>query len=250
MASEEDEQSPFTRPGFIIAAAMLFLIIVGGVGIAIFGGNKDKTPTATPTPSPTLTAEPDPEPTADTAQASVCGLNGEVVEEARLTSAPEAEWDYQDTTAYPISAEYGPGKVSDEGYRYCFARNPEGAVFAAANAVVQASDLEIMTKWLNYFVADTPEGKEWLSDDEVSNDGSLSGIRTAVEGFRLLAYDGTRARVDMASSVTVEGQTHYISIIYPLVWESGDWRLEVTDAAAPTDVAQLPDVARYISWGA
>jgi len=246
MASEEDEQSPFTRPGFIIAAAMLFLIIVGGVGIAIFGGNKDKTPTATPTPSATLTAEPDPEPTADTAEASVCGLNGEVVEEARLTSAPEAEWDYQDTTAYPTSDEFGPGEVSDEGYRYCFARNPEGALFAAANAVVQATDMDTIGSWLDYFIADGPNREAVLSEGAGGEAGQ--GSRIEVVGFRLLSYDGYTANVDVAVRGSAGGEVANLSMVYSPGWEAGDWKLDVPNASAPINVANIPDLSGYITW--
>src|SRR5699024_2417540 len=243
MVSDEDDQSPFTRPRFIVAAAMLFLIIAGGVGIAIFGGNKEKSPTATPTPTATLAVEAEPDASTDVLDGSVCGLEGQELD-GKVSKGPEADWDYQGVMAYPSSEEYGP--AAEENYRYCFQRSPEGAVFAAANADEQCSDLEIMLEWLNNFVADTPEGKQWLH--EVSDEGSLAGSRTAIAGFRLLEYDGMRSRVDMASRVTVDGQTSYVSIIYPLVWEDGDWKLEVTDAEAPTDVAQLPDLAGYVAW--
>ena len=44
MASEDDEQSPFTRPGFVASTVVVFLLVVGGVGVAVFGGDKDEPP--------------------------------------------------------------------------------------------------------------------------------------------------------------------------------------------------------------
>jgi hypothetical protein len=38
-------------------------------------------------------------------------------------------------------------------------------------------------------------------------------------------------------------------MVYLLAWEAGDWKLSVTDPNAPINVANIPDLAGYISWG-
>lgn len=169
--------------------------------------------------------------------------------EGTLSAAPAAEWAFQDTTAYPTSPEFGPGETNADGVRYCFQHSPEGAVFAAANAVVQGSDSELVGAWLDYFVADGPHRDAVLSQG-AGTGGSGQGVRVEVAGFRLLAYDGQTARVDVAVRGATGGQTVNLSMVYLLVWEGGDWKLSVTDPNAPINVANIPDLAGYISWGA
>ena len=67
---------------------------------------------------------------------------------------------------------------------------------------------------------------------------------------KLFPYDGDSARIDVAVRGSASGKTLNLSMVYPLVWEDGDWKLNVTDASAPIDVATIPDLAGYITWGA
>jgi hypothetical protein len=247
MATEDNEQSPFTRPGFIVAAVVVALIVVLGVVIGIVNATRDD-PDPAPTSSASTSAAPTSEPTEAAGGASVCGLAGEVLD-GSLTTAPDAEWQYQDTTAYPTSAEFGPGDTNADGVRYCFQHSPEGAVFAAANAVVQGSDSETMEAWLEYFLAEGPNRAAVLAQG-AGTDTSAQGVRVEVAGFRLLAYDGDTARVDVAVRGATGGQTVNLSMVYTLVWEAGDWKLQVTDPNAPINVANIPDLTGYISWEA
>ncbi|WP_146750806.1 hypothetical protein [Actinomyces sp. Z5] len=193
--------------------------------------------------------------TAGVASTSVCGLTGEVTVQARLAKAPDVDyWDYQGTTAYPVSEQYGPGATADTGYRYCFQHSPEGAVFAAANAVAHgdASDSDIVS-WMTYFLAEGHSREELLSqdvDDNSGGTGSTQGTRTQVSGFKLLSYDGQNAKVDVAVTGSVNGQVVYLSMVYELVWEDGDWKLVVDDPVAPINVATIPSVAGYIAMAA
>ncbi len=137
MAEDNEQQSPFTRPGFVAATVVIALIVVLGLVIVIVNMTRDDPDPAPPTSTsaePT-TAAPTSEPPEAAGGASVCGLPGEVLE-GTLSAAPAAEWAFQDTTAYPTSPEFGPGETNADGVRYCFQHSPEGAVFAAANAVV------------------------------------------------------------------------------------------------------------------
>lgn len=147
--------------------------------------------------------------------------------------------------AYPTSSKAGPADIKS-GVRTCFQHSPEGALFAAANAVVQGSDKATVKAWLDYFVTGSAR-------DEVLSAGAgsstASGIRVKIVGFRVLAYDGSSARIDVAVRGSASGKTINLSMVYPLVWENGDWKLNVTDASAPIDVATIPDLAGYISWG-
>ena len=264
--TENNERGPFGRPGFIAAALVVALIAVLGIVVGVTNMLRDDSapesasaasgaaPTTEAGSTSSAAAEDSTEGSEDSASTSVCGLTGEVTEQARLAKAPDVDyWDYQGTTAYPVSEQYGPGATAETGYRYCFQHSPEGAVFAATNAVAHgdASDTDIVS-WLTYFVAKGHARDELLSqdiDDESGSAASSQGTRTQVSGFRLLSYDGQNARVDVAVTGSVDGQVVYLSMIYDLVWEDGDWKLIVDDPTAPISVATIPSVAGYIAMG-
>lgn len=249
MATDDNEQSPFTRPGFIAAAVLVALVVVLGIVIAIVNATRSDDPDPTPepsSPSPTTSTAPTSEPSNVAGGASVCGLEGEDLT-GTLSTAPGAEWAYQGTTAYPTSAEFGPGDTDGDGVRYCFQHSPTGALFAAANAVVQGTDPNTVLAWLTYFVAEGPAREELLASGAGS--AGTEGARVQIAGFRVLAYDGETATVDVAVRGSSAGQNVNLSMVYRLIWEAGDWKLQVDDPAAPIDVATIPDLAGYISWG-
>ncbi len=248
MATDDDgQENPFTRPGFIAAAVVIALVVVLGIVLVVVNARDDDDPGPTPSSPVGTSAAPTTNPTVAAGGESVCGLTGEVLT-GTLTTAPDAEWEYQGTIAYPTSTTYGPGDTTPEGVRHCFQHSPEGALFAAANAVVQGSDAGTVGTWLEYFIAEGPHREAVLSAGAGSGT-SRSGVRLAIAGFRVLAYDGETARIDVAVRGGTGGQTVNLSMMYALAWENGDWKLAVSDPSAPIDVASLPDVVGYVSWG-
>ena len=245
MAEDTDQKNPFTRTGFVLAAVVVALVVVLGVVVGVVNATRSD-PESQSSPSPSeSSAAPTADESAAAGGASVCGLSGEVLS-GSISTAPAAKWEYQGTVAYPTSSEAGPADTKN-GVRTCFQRSPEGALFAAANAVVQGSDEATVKRWLDYFVTGSARDQV-LSAGAGSSTGS--GTRVEIAGFRVLAYDGDSARIDVAVRGSASGTTLNLSMVYPLVWEDGDWKLNVTDASAPIDVATIPDLAGYITWGA
>jgi len=240
----EQQQSPFTHPGFIIAAIVVAIIVVLGIVVGINATRDQASPS--PTTEPTDVAAPTDEPSPVARGASVCGLEGQKLS-GTVSTAPEAQWEFQGTTAYPTSPTYGPGETDENGVRYCFQHSPEGALFAAANAVVQGSDATTSPAWIEYFLSTETPNRSALLDQVPA--GTPSSIRMTVAGFRLLAYDGTSARVDVAVQATGSGNTVLASAVYDLVWEAGDWKLLPQDLSNPLRLAEIPDTAGYIGWG-
>lgn len=247
MDTGDTQKSPLHRPGFILAAAAIAVILVLGVVLAVTQMNKPKTDAGTvPAPATTAAARPS---SPGTAQAvpedSVCGLKQGKLEGA-LSKAPATEWKYLGASAYPSSSEYGPGAAGDGGYLHCFQRSPEGAVFAAANAVVQGSQPN-SDEWLDYFLAETPGREAAMS--EAGSASETSDVRLQIQGFRLLSYTGSEASVDIAARVTPDGQSILGSMVYDLKWEAGDWKLVVQDdGTLSNDLQIVPDLAGYVSW--
>lgn len=249
MATDTDEQSPFTRPGFIAAAIVVALVVVLGIVIAIVaatrGDDADTNPTTAPTSS-NAAPTPETEAPADNGDAaSVCGLEG-VELEGTLTVAPEATWEYQGTAAFPAAKSIGPGETDPAGFRYCFQHTPEGAVFAAAYASIVSTDPAVVPSWIEYFTAPGPYRDQLIPTSAGS--GEATDLRIRIAGFRLLAYDGATASVDVAMVSSVDGQSVNLSAVYPLVWVDGDWKLS-TDTPEPGSVVSIPDLVGYVPWG-
>lgn len=254
MTTEEtNEQNPFTRPGFLMAAAFVALLVTAGIVLGVFAMNRDDTPeSSTPTVTASDNAEtPSESPTSDgtgaAADASVCGLpEGDGA--TRLDQAPATEWQYQGTTAYPTSEAAGPGATSEEQVRYCFQRSPEGALYAAANGLVQATDPAVTEPWMNQFLAEGTYRDQILADNETSSEGSSSGSRMTIAGYKILQYNDDSAVVDVAVNASTQGQNVVGSFVYSLVWQEGDWKLSA-ETLSPFAFQTLPDLAGYISWG-
>lgn len=243
MADEENEQSPFSRPSFIVAAIVVAALVVAGVIVGVNVATRDNGDgEATPAPTST-TAAPSAEPTADAGGASVCGLDGEKLT-GTVTATPEADWQYQGTTAYPTSSTFGPADSDPSGVRTCFQHSPEGALFFAANAIVQGSDPATATAWAEYALADGQY------HDTLAAELGATGAqgRMSIEGFRVLNYDGDTARVDLAVSTSSGSQPVRVSGVYELVWQDGDWKIS-TDVAEPLNIAAIPDTSGYTPWG-
>jgi len=243
MAADDDERSPFTRPGFIAAAFVVVLVVVLGIVLVVVNANDDD-PGPTPTSSGT-SAAPTTEPTAVAGGESVCGLRGEVLN-GTVTTAPDAEWEYVGTVAYPTSETYGPAENDPAGFGYCYQRSPEGALFAAAQAVAQGA-VPDNRAWIEYFAAEGPFREQLLA--EGTGGSSSEGTRLRIAGFRVLSYDGETARIDLAGEgSTAEGSITF-SAVYDLVWQGGDWKVS-TDTATPFDFASIPNFVGYVAWGA
>ena len=243
MAEDETTQSPFTRPWFIIAAVLVAVVVVAGVILAIWTATRGDNPPPTD-PSSAPTAAPSATPTADAGGASICGLDG-VDLTGTVTTAPDAEWEYQDVYAYPVSATAGPGETADEGYRYCFQHTPEGALFAAANMLVMSfGGAESRQQFLEYALSEGSYRDQLLSDVGTGGDGD---VRAEIAGFRVLSYDGETARIDVAFRGSSQGQSVNGSTVFELVWEAGDWRLDANNAE-PARLAQIPDLSGYVPW--
>ncbi|MBM3714652.1 MAG: hypothetical protein FJW64_02775 [Actinobacteria bacterium] len=243
---DETQQTPFARPGFIVGAVLVAALIVAGVFLTILNLNRGSD-TAPPVPgsssSATSSAAPSPTATEGAGGISVCGLAGEVLS-GTVTTAPDSTWEYQDVFAYPTSPTYGPGATAPQGYRYCYQHSPEGAVFAAANTTIGLfGDVEARRSLLEYALTNGTYRDALLSEVGTSS----SDVRASIAGFRVLSYDGSSARVDVAFRGTAQGQAVNGSAVLDLTWWQGDWKINA-DNAEPFRLAQLPDTSGYITW--
>lgn len=247
MADENTGKSPYAKPGFIAAAVVVAILAIIAVVVIINGLREPDEPTgsADPTPEATESAAPS-DSESDEGGASVCGLD-EVEMSGTLDTAPEAEWKYLDTVAFPASDTAGPGNDDPAETMNCFARTPEGAVFAAAAGMAQLSSPVHNVGWIESNIVDGPVKDQMLSSAQGGGTASDGQSRTKFSGFKLLSYDGNTARVDLGVTGTGNGNSVYMSMIVPLVWEDGDWKMDFSDTDA-REPAELPNLAGYAMW--
>jgi hypothetical protein len=238
--TENDNHNPFTRPSFILSAALIVALIAAVLVIAFLprNGNDEATPSTPATSASTPTPEP-----SSTQQAagdgSVCGLPES--EETALGSAPETEWELTGRIAVPTaSTTIGPGLVNDAGVRSCFAHSPSGALFAAANifGLVSSGNQQAV---LQELAADSPARNQELEQLET---GASSATQAQIKGFQLQNYTQLAATVDLGIELS-SGAVGSVPI--PLIWEDGDWKLNVTEGGI-SGSQQLTDLSAYIPW--
>lgn len=237
--AEPGGSSPWTRPRFVIAAAVVALIAVFAVVLAVTRPGSDAGTAAPPqTSPPPATASSTPVP-----DASVCGLQpGD--QSVPVTAPTDTEWELVGTVAAPTAPDtIGPGRI-DDGLRTCFARSPLGALYAAVNFLATSSDPHLRLRTAEDLAAQGA-GREAAINllQEGDPGGSDSGLQVA--GFSFLNYDQYSAVVDIA--MTVDSTVVHLPV--SLRWEGGDWKVVLPPTGQPFDAIQpLPDLTGYIPW--
>ena len=232
-----EEQSPLTKPKFIISAVVVAIIVALGIILALVpkGGG-------TPSPGPT-NAGPSTgsSQTSATTAASVCGLpSGDQTKPA--TEPADTKWELVGKIAAPTSPKrFGPGKTESNGLRSCFAHSPTGALFAGANVVILSSsgrnDLV-----LQHLTVDSPERDKMLQSPAAANNSGSPSFQLA--GFKVTDYSGDRAVIEYGFKVS-NGTFGSLPVV--LQWADGDWKA-VPPASGQPEGKQLADLSGFIPW--
>lgn len=237
------ESNPFTKPGFIIAAALVVALIAAAVVIFLLPkgqGNARPAPgTAEPGSSATTS------PTAHAAAGkSVCGLPSST--ETALGAAPESKWELVGKMTAPTEPKtFGPGVTDEDGFRSCFAKSPTGALYAAANilALGSSGDPVLNRKATDKLLMPGP-GRDIARAD--SSTKSTSNTTVQFRGFVIKSYSPSAANVDLAFQ-TDKGMLGHA--VLPLQWADGDWKLAIADSGQLiNEMAQLRDLSGFIAW--
>lgn len=234
------ESNPFTKPGFIIAAALVVALIAAAVVIFLIPkgqGNAQPAPTES---SSAATASP----SASAASGkSVCGLPAG--KETALGSAPKSKWELVGTMAVPTDpSTAGPGTVGKEGLRSCFAQSPTGALYATANIWAASFNGSAKQVYLD-LAADSPTRDKAVQAIKDGKDvGGGSSPKVQIAGFIIHSYTSTAAVVELALKSPDGG---YGALSTSLLWEDGDWKLDMPAAGGGT-VRPISDLSSFIPW--
>ena len=238
------ESNPFTKPGFIIAAALVVALIAAAVVIFLLPngqGNAQPAPASSGSSnsaSPSASAGPG---------KSVCGLSAS--SETALGTAPDTKWVLVGKMATPTEPEtFGPGVTDKDGFRSCFSRSPTGALYSAVNLVALGSS---KSPEMNVKLADKMmvpgTGRDAARKQAATLDTSTGPNESIqVKGFILKSYTPTDANVDIAFQTPAGGFVH---AVLPLQWVDGDWKVKVSDTGQLiNEVAAVRDLSGFIPW--
>lgn len=230
---QEEAPSPFTRPGFIASAAVLGLILVVGVVAMLL-------PRSTPTaPAPAA-------PSAVVAAPAGCSLPaGDQTPPA--TAPTGTSWVLVGRMAAPHDpATFGPAGSTSSGLGSCYAHNPTGALYAAANFVAACTDPGPGRQLAAARELTAPgPGRDQLVATVAGGSVGASSGGVQLAGFVFLSYTPTAATVDLA--VTAAGKYAHLPIA--LAWTGTDWAVQVPlNGAVFGGTAALPDLTGFVAW--
>jgi len=222
----------------VVAGAVILLVAVVLAAVVVLVttlGRDDSDPSASPTAPPSVA------PTSDSADASVCGLDG-YEETDTLDQAPENDWELVGTVAAPTDPDgAGPGVV-EGGVRSCFAHTAEGALFMAVNFAAMGTDASLRDR-LPYLVVPGP-GRDALL--VAGSEESSSTFRAQVAGFKIASYTADEATIDLAVQYS---SGDLVSVPMKLTWVEGDWKVQMTEEGRlPLSPAPLTTLGSYIPW--
>lgn len=244
-ASAADAKSPWTRPGFIAAAAIVAIILILGVVIAFSGGSGDERPGRdSRAPAPAASS---PTPRGD-ADASVCGLDAG--DQAVPTSAPRATWQLVRRFAAPTAPKSaGPGRI-DDGLRSCFAHSPVGALYAAVNVIAMTASDDLRAPFIRQLtVPGVGRDRAIASLGQEPSSAQNASTALQVAGFAIKDYRPRSAAVDLAFRVDSGTSAGYVHLALALRWLAGDWKLALPDTGQPFDgMARISDLTGYVPW--
>jgi len=237
--------SPFTKPGFIIAAALVVALLAATVVIFLLPKGDA---TAQPAPaSPSSSASATPSAPADAAGKSVCGLPSS--NDTALGTAPTSKWELVGKMAVPTDPKaVGPGTTDADGFRSCFAHSPTGALYAAMNvAALGSSGAPELEKKLADKLLVPGAGRDAALRETNAGGGSSGNSTTIqVQGFLVKSYSPSEANLDLAFKTDTGALAH---TTISMRWMDGDWKVKPADDGVTfSNVSQLRDLSGFILW--
>lgn len=239
------ESNPFTKPGFIIAAALVVALIATAVVIFLLPKGQDNAQPA-PASSPD-SASAAPAKSADAAGKSICGLPSST--ETALGTAPKSKWELVGKMAVPTDSKTsGPGLTDADGFRSCFAHSPTGALYSAINvgALGSAGSPQLEVKLADKLLVPGVGRDAAMKEAASSSASSGSDTTIQVKGFSIKSYTASEANVDLAFETNKGVLVH---TILSMRWMDGDWKVKPADDGVTfSGVSQLSDLSGFILW--
>jgi hypothetical protein len=236
--SREQSGSRWTQRGFVLAAALLAVVILAALLIFVTSpGSHDGGSSGAPKENANGA------PPAKDPDASVCGLPAGGQQAPAVP--PEADWELVGTIAAPTARVTGPG-IQQGKRRLCFAHSPTGALFAAVNFVATSAAAKGDPAILRELTAKGAARDESIQADARSPGGYATAGGVQLAGFRIASSSADEATVDLAFALRDKG---YARLPLSLRWERGDWKIIVPTAEGPfAGLETLATLSGFVPW--
>jgi hypothetical protein len=245
-------RQPWTKPGFVLAAAFLGLACVVGLGAALFSPSTPDQGSRSTGETARAPNDVGPAPTAPSTVESVRSGNppGPVATNV-LTQAPDGvTWQLLGQVALPFSPTAGPHRVTKttaSGYEH----SPAGALIAVAQLVTRASSTSGRSIWeptiTDQFIPGADRDRLLIAlrgqPDERAEPGELAQIA----GFIYQSYSPDTAVIGL----TMHGASGYYVGTVTAQWRDEDWRLVAPPGGSWASVVRrTADLSGVVKWGA
>lgn len=221
------QKKNLSRP-LLAAAVVVVLLAAIGIGWMLGRGGSDE-PTQPVTASQGSSAS-----TSNGETAGSCGLPAG--SDAAPTEPPEATWEVVRGATVPRSPEFGPTEVTNDGDRSCYARNPTGALFAAASFIGMPLDV--------YLEHVTPGPYKDLYEGVEIPEPTPGEVLT-VRGFKVEPKGADRVTVTLVTSLSTG--TTMTAAAGDMVWKDGDWMVDGQQEDQGS--TKLTNLDGYVEWG-
>lgn len=234
--SAKDHESPFAKRGFLISAGIIVVIAVLAVVYLLLPSAGQ--PAAVQPTQPEASNVPSSSSSVDDG-ASVCGLaaGDQRLPGLELTS----KWEILGRAAVPTEPQsVGPGKV-DGSVRTCFAHNPTGALYAAANFFGTSTVSEGGKIMVENLSAPNPTRDKYIASPPPFSTGD-SEVSVQIAGFQVHSFTQEAAAIVLGIKNSNGGLG---ALTIPLKWVAGDWKV---DLASFGRLAPIDSLADFIPW--
>jgi hypothetical protein len=231
--------SPWTRPGFLIAAVLVGLIVISGIVIAITRDGSDL--------APPLSAGPV-APTGDDNTPTALPTKIPTKAPAGVT------WQLVGQSAVPVSKTVGPRTIT-ETTASGFAHTPEGALIAAAQLAIRGGYSAGRKSWeptITKQFAPSADRDLLLTGlkqqpEPTGQPGSLSPLT----GFIYQSYTPDTAVIGLVYRSVNGGGSSYFVVNHTVVWREGDWQLVAPPGGSWRSISRpTNDLVGVVEWGA
>lgn len=245
MSQQQDfaDRPPWTRPGFIASAALVFIVIVAGALIAVLGAddgrdnNADGTPPASPAPADPAPQSPD-----------------QALPTTIPTTAPQGvRWELVRALPVPVSDTAGPTQVTGTTASG-FARTPEGALIAAAQIGVRSGyslGREYWEPTMEHQFVPSADRDKLLELHRTSDAAPAApGAQSQIAGFQYLSYTPDSAAIGLVMRAPSAGTPRYHVLTLTLLWRDGDWLMQAPPGGTWVSVNRnISDLTGVVEWG-
>ena len=136
----------------------------------------------------------------------------------------------------------GPQHTTADGYPYCFADSPGGALLAAINVWAIAT-AHTSTQLVQHYAINPPRSAFGKT--------TWAGYPLTFAGYHLLTFSASRAVVEVVLGVANQGNVQETT---PMVWDTkvGDWRLYIPPSGglATSIVDPSMEGSAFVGWSA